>query len=125
VVPTEGGLGSVAALQLPDRLGAIIKMFAGYDETFVTTATPELAVTHPVGSVNGGLAQMLAPALPPVVSDIVTSPIVVLEALIDALASSGQALIIPFFAGAAGFFAPGVRRRRDLIAEALGSDSDA
>jgi hypothetical protein len=65
---------------------------------------------------SGGIVSILAPVLPPAFVDAVTSPVVIFEALLEAMLSSGQALIIPFFAGAIGFFLPGLRRRTLMAA---------
>jgi hypothetical protein len=123
VPPTEGGLGSIDARILPAHVGAAIVMFDQYDE--IPTSIPE-QVAAPTGLVSGALVRQLAPVLPPVVMDAVSAPFVVFEALVDAIAASGQALVIPFLAGAAGLMAPGLRRK-NLLAEALGQipDSDS
>lgn len=63
--------------------------------------------------ISGGLTRLLSPVLPPAVVRVVASPVVILEALAKAVASSGQALIIPGFAFLFGFGVPGVRRRVD------------
>ncbi len=80
-------------------------------------------VERPTNKVSANIIRTLTPVLPPVVVEVVAAPLIVVEALIDAMASSGQALVIPFLAGAAGFFAPGTRRK-ELLAEALDPDSD-
>ncbi|HLA66098.1 MAG TPA: hypothetical protein VJP05_01235 [Acidimicrobiia bacterium] len=65
------------------------------------------------GVLATGIDRILSPVLPPAVVSVVASPIVILEALAKALASSGQALIIPGFAFLFGFGVPGARRRVD------------
>ncbi len=117
VTPTQGGLGSVDARLLPTHLGAAIVMFdqAGKEPD----AIPE-SVEAPMGMVSGSVIRALTSVVPPLLVDLVASPIVVIEALIEAMASSGHALLIPLIAGAAWFLTPGVRRK-DLFAEALES----
>ncbi len=117
VTPTQGGLGSVDARLLPTHLGAAIVMFdqAGED----LAPIPE-SVEAPMGGVSGSVIRTLTPVVPPLLVDLVASPIVVIEALIEAMASSGHALVIPLIAGVAWFLTPGVRRK-DLFAGALES----
>lgn len=62
---------------------------------------------------SGGVEGLLSPVLPPAVVRAVASPLVIVEALAKALASSGQALIVPGIAFLFGFGVPGVRRRVD------------
>ena len=121
VTPTQGGLGPIDARLLPAYVGAAIVMFDQYDE--VPTSIPE-PLAAPTGLVSGPLSRGLAPVLPPILMDAVAAPFVLFEALIDAMAASGQALVIPFLAGVAGFFAPGLRRKH-LLAEALGQPLDS
>ncbi len=121
VTPTQGGLGSIDARVLPVHLGAAIVIFDQNNET--VTSIPE-PVAPPMGMVSENLIRELAPVLPPMLVDVVAAPFVVIEALIDAMASSGQALVIPFLAGAAGLMAPGVRRK-NLLAQALGQNPDS
>jgi hypothetical protein len=77
------------------------------------TQMPEMASVDAGGMLSGGLDRVLSPVLPPAVVRVVASPVVILEALAQALASSGQALIIPGFAFLFGFGLPGTRRRFD------------
>jgi hypothetical protein len=121
VTPTQGGLGSIDVRLLPAHLGAAIVMFDQDNETLTSIPEP---VAAPMGMVSGRLVRELAPVLPPMLVDVVAAPFVVIEALIDAMAASGQALVIPFLAGAAGLMAPGVRRK-NLLAEALGQNPDS
>ncbi len=121
VTPTQGGLGSIDARLLPVHLGAAIVIFDQNNETVASIPEP---VAPPMGMVSGRLVRELAPVLPPMLVDVVAAPFVVIEALIDAMAASGQALVIPFLAGAAGLMAPGVRRK-NLLAEALGKHPDS
>ena len=65
----------------------------------------------PGGGISSGIIESLDTVLPPVLTEVVASSLVVFEALLEAMASSGQALVIPLIAGAIGLFAPGLRRR--------------
>ena len=73
------------------------------------------------GTMSDGMYHLLAPVLPPAVVDAVLSPLVILDALLEALVSSGQALIVPGVAFFLGFGVPGIRRRVTLGA-AVASD---
>ena len=117
VTPTQGGLGSVDARLLSTHLGAAIVMFDQAGEELAPTSE---SVEAPMGGVSGSVIRALTSVVPPLLVDLVASPIVVIEALIEAMASSGHALVIPLIAGAAWFLTPGVRRK-DLFAEALES----
>jgi len=121
VTPTQGGLGSIDARLLPVHLGAAIVIF---DQNSETVASIPVPVALPKGMVSENLVREMAPMLPPMLVDVIAAPFVVIEALIDAMAASGQALVIPFLAGAAGLMAPGVRRK-NLLAEALGQNPDS
>jgi hypothetical protein len=66
------------------------------------------------GTMSDGMYHLLAPVLPPAVVDAVLSPLVILDALLEALISSGQALIVPGVAFFLGFGVPGIRRRITL-----------
>jgi hypothetical protein len=114
LLPSPGG--SIDVKLPPAHVGAAIVMFDQIEETS-SSATPP--VVAPTGMVSDDLIRGLAPALPPALMDVVAAPFMVLEALIDAMAASGQALVIPFLAGAVGLMAPGLRRK-NLLAEALG-----
>jgi hypothetical protein len=70
------------------------------------------------GTMSDGLRHLLLPVLPPAVVDVVLSPLVIFDALLEALVSSGQALIVPGVAFLLGFGVPGIRRRITLDAAA-------
>jgi hypothetical protein len=70
------------------------------------------------GTMSDGLRHLLSPVLPPAVVDVVLSPLVIFDALLEALVSSGQALIVPGVAFLLGFGVPGIRRRITLDAAA-------
>jgi hypothetical protein len=103
-VPVREVGAAFVMLELPDGDDVVV---------LVTPAEPP--------GLSGDLVAALAPVMPPAFVDAVTSPIVILEALLEAMASSGQALVIPFLAAGIGFFLPGLRRR-DLVAAAVGDD---
>ncbi len=115
VTPTQGGLGSVDAHLLPTHLGAAIVMF---DQAGEEPAPIPESVEAPMGMVSGSVIRALTSVVPPLLVDVLASPIVVIEALIEAMASSSHALVIPLIAGVAWFLAPG---RKDVFAEALES----
>ncbi len=115
VVPTAGGLGSVDARLLPTHLGAAIVMF---NDAATEPPSSAMAVEASPGGLSGGLLRILPPVVPPLLADALTSPVVVVEALVEAMASSGHALVLPFVVAAAWLLSP-ARRGRDLVAEAL------
>ncbi len=129
-IPALNGFGSVDTESLPVHLGAAIVLFQhddhdqnGYGRHLGPAALAPEPTDLPTNKVSANVIRMLTPVLPPVVVEVVAAPLVVAEALIEAMASSGQALVIPFLVGAAGFFLPG-KRRKQLLAEALDPDSD-
>ena len=130
MTPALRGLGSVDTTSLPVHLGAAIVLFqhddhdqTGYSQHLGAAALAPEPTEHPTNKVSASIIRTLTPILPPVAVDVVVAPLVVVEALIEAMVSSGQALVIPFLAGAAGFFAPGLRRKK-LLAQALDPNSD-
>ncbi len=129
-IPALNGFGSVDTKSLPVHLGAAIVLFQhddhdqnDYGQDLGPAALAPEPTDLPTNKVSATVIRMLTPVLPPVVVEVVAAPLVVAEALVEAMASSGQALVIPFLVGAAGFFLPG-RRRKQLLAEALDPDSD-
>jgi len=116
----EGEVVSIDELLLPTHLSAAMELF---DQQAEDSSSMPAPVATPTGTVSGSLVRGLAPVLPPLLADVVAAPFVVIEALIDAMAASGQALVIPLLAGAAGFMAPCVRRKH-LLAEALGKNPE-
>ncbi len=118
--PAEGEVISIDEVLVPAPLSAAMELFDQQAEALSSVPAP---VATPTGMVSGSLVRGLAPVLPPLLADVVAAPFVVIEALIDAMAASGQALVIPLLAGAAGFFAPGVRRKH-VLAEALGKNPE-
>lgn len=82
----------------------------GGDDPSAVLVTP----AQPTG-LSGNLVTALSPVMPPAFVDALSSPVVIFEALLEAMASSGQALVIPFIAAGIGFFLPGMRRR-DILA---------
>ena len=123
VVPADGGVGSVnAQQQVPPHVAAAIVMFRPQAEG---GAPVVLLVEAPPAStpiVSGSIIRVLAPVISPAVANVVAAPIVVIEALIDAMAAASQAIVIPFMAGAVVLMAPGLRRR-SLLDKALDGDS--
>ncbi len=118
--PPDGAAVSIDQVLVPTHLSAAMELFDQQAEASSSVPAP---VTTPTGMVSGSLVRELAPVLPPLLTDVVAAPFVVIEALIAAMAASGQALVIPLLAGAAGFMAPVVRRKH-LLAEALGKNSE-
>jgi hypothetical protein len=114
-----GGFASVDLDHLPTHLSAAVMMFDQDEGAASPLAVPVTAQN----GVSGNVIHTLAPVLPPALRSVVTSPIVVFEALIDAMASSGQALVIPLFAALFGFFSPSLRRRHSLD-DAIGGGGD-
>ena len=117
--PAEGEV-SIDEVVVPTPLSAAMELF---DQPAVASNSIPEPVAPPMGMASGRLARELAPVLPPLLADAVVAPIVVIEALIDAMAASGQALVIPLLAGATGFIAPRVRRKH-LLGEALGENPE-
>ena len=118
VVPTQGGLGSVDAQLLPSHLGAAIVIFYQQDEEEAPAPVPAAVVAPPTTNrpVSTSVVRVLTPVLPPVLANGVAAPIMLLEALIEAMAASGQAVVIPLIASGAAFLLPGLRRKSLLDA---------
>ncbi len=115
VVPTQGGLGAIDPASLPVHLGAAVVMFQGGDTDPIVV--PPSPTTHsPDGPLSGSFVRALTPVLPPGLANALSAPLVIAEALFEAMASSGQALFVPLLLGAAGFASS---RRRDPFSEAL------
>ena len=121
MTPTGGGLGTLDKGDLPLHLGAALTMLELAPEGDGSAeGDVEIEIDAPGFGLSEGLVGVLTPVLPPAVVDVVASPLVIFEALFEAMASSGQALVIPFLAGAIGFFLPGMRRK--AILEVLSED---
>ncbi len=123
IVPTEGGLGSVNAQQLPTPLGAAIVLFYQQDDERAPFLATVEAPPTPTPLVSGSVIRVLGPMISPALASVVAAPIVVVEALIEAMAAAGQAVVIPFIAGAVALVSPGLRRR-NLLDAALGRPSE-
>jgi len=63
------------------------------------------------GLVSGSVIRVLGPVISPGLANVVAAPIVVIEALIEAMTAAGQAVVIPFIAGAVFLLSPGLRRK--------------
>ncbi len=114
VVPTQGGLGALDPETLPAHVGAAVAMFEAGDAASGADF-PDPVVPAP-GPLSSRVVQVLSPALPPPLTDAVAAPFVVAEALVKAMASSGQALVLPVLAAVGALLTP---RRRDPYADAL------
>ena len=82
----------------------------------------EMAPAVPGAAPAGTRFERLSESLPPGVGDVVAAPVVIFEVLFEALASTSQSLIVPGIAMLIGMGLPAVRRRRDLIEDALAGD---
>ena len=111
VVPTEGGLGSVDVQQLSAHLGAAIVLFYQQGEEVAPGPQPVEAPPNSGRLVSGSVIRTLAPVISPALARVVAAPIVVVEALIEAMAAAGQAVVIPFIAGALALASPRLRRK--------------
>ncbi|MFH1105349.1 MAG: hypothetical protein V1757_10485 [Actinomycetota bacterium] len=106
--PPATGLAAIDTTVMPRSVAGAVGLMTSR-EVVMPVMTPEPAA----GIISRGLERVLSPVLPPEVVRVVASPVVIFEALVEALASSGQALIIPGIAFLFGFGVPGVRRRVD------------
>lgn len=70
----------------------------------------------PVPGIAAPIHRLLGPVAPPALVDAVASPLVILQALVVALTSSSQSLIVP---GVALLLGLGARRRRTVSDLAL------
>lgn len=98
------GLGAVDMTGMEPALAGAVKMVHGPEQD--TPAPGPGAATMATR-----VERLLGPVAPPALVDAVASPLVIFEALIDALTSSGQALIVPGIAFLVGLGLPGTRRR--------------
>jgi hypothetical protein len=113
---TPHGLGAIDLADMPTSLVGALAMVDKMDDAAVTTH-PEMPETLSVR-----LDHLLGPAVPPALAEAVVSPIVVLQALVAAMTSSSQSLIVPGVVLLLGVGLPGRRRRnpdRALISTAL------
>ncbi len=122
VVPTDGGLGSVNVLEIAPHLGAAIVMFRHQDEDIAPVVISVEAPPTSTRVVSGTVIRVLTPVISPALANVIAAPLVVVEALIDAMATAGQAIVIPFIAGAAVLLSPGLRRK-NLLDAALDGES--
>lgn len=99
------GLGSVDRSDLPTSLVGALAIVDRVDQAR-PAASPEAVETLSVR-----LDHLLGPAVPPALADAVVSPIVVLQALVAAMTSSSQSLIVPGAVLLLGLGLPGKRRR--------------
>jgi hypothetical protein len=109
--------------QIPPHIAAAIVMFSQQDEDPAPVVVSVEAPPTSPRVVSGSVIRVLAPVISPALANVAAAPIVVIEALIDAMAAVGQALVIPFIAGAVVILSPGLRRR-SLIDAALDGDSE-
>ncbi len=108
-----------AQQQILPHVAAAIVMFSQQDEGIAPVVISVEAPPTSPRVVSGSVIRVLAPVISPALANVVAAPIVVIEALIDAMVASSQALVIPFIAGAVVILSPGLRRR-SLLEPALG-----
>ena len=99
------------AQQLPTPLGAAIVLFYQQDNERAPFLATVEAPPARMPLVSGSVIRVLGPVISPALASVVAAPIVVVEALIEAMAAAGQAVVIPFIAGAVALLSPGLRRR--------------
>ena len=111
-----GGFGSIDTALLPPNVGAAVALFdKGWFEETGTDLVHFIA-----GAVSQTSRGDLVSMLPPALANIVLAPIVTLRALLEVLAATIEALLIPSVAGAIILFGSS-RRRHRLLLEALDS----
>lgn len=101
--PGPFGLGTVG---MADGFRALLTEELLTDESLPSLSSPDEVVGSESSGFAAALQRVLIPVLPPLVVSALTSPLVVIEALVRAVASSGQALLLP-----AGFLVLGVLAR--------------
>jgi len=103
------GLGSLDMSGMSNSMAGAVEMIMGANSEPGDAAIEE----NPdgVGMMSDRAYAILSPVLPPALVDAVSSPLVIVEALLGALTSSGQALIVPGIAFLFGFGIPSIRRR--------------
>ncbi|MBI5157220.1 MAG: hypothetical protein HZA58_04315 [Acidimicrobiia bacterium] len=99
------GLGSIDRSELPTSLVGALAIVDKVDQAMPATS-PQVPETLSVR-----LDHLLGPAVPPALADAVVSPIVVLQALVAAMTSSSQSLIVPGAVLLLVVGVPGKRRR--------------
>jgi hypothetical protein len=103
------GLGSLDMDDMSSSMAGAVVMIKAGDE--MPLEDPDMDETG-MGMMSDGFYDILSPVLPPAVVDAVSSPLVIVDALLGALASSGQALIVPAIAFLFGFGVPGASPSR-------------
>lgn len=96
------GLRSLDPSGMSNAMAGAVEMMIGSNDE------PGMAM------MSDGAYDILSPVLPPALVDAVSSPFVIVDALLGALTSSGQALIVPGIALLFGFGIPSLRRRVSL-----------
>jgi hypothetical protein len=86
--------------------GAVMIVAKAGDTALEPGDMPEAA-----GGLSVSINRLLGPVAPPALVDAVTSPLVMLEALVAAMTSSSQSLIVPGIVLLVGVGVPGRRRR--------------
>ena len=106
------GLGSLDMSGMSNSMAGAVEMIMGANDEPGDAAIEE----NPdgVGMMSGRAYAILSPVLPPALVDAVSSPLVIVDALLGALTSSGQALIVPGIAFLFGVGIPSIRRRVSL-----------
>jgi len=99
------GLGAIDPAELPGSLVGALAIVNKMDDA-VAESEPRMAE-----SLSVRLDHLLGPAVPPVLADAVVSPIVVVQALVAAMTSSSQSLIVPGVVVLLGVGLPRRRRR--------------
>ena len=99
---------------LPDHVGAAVVMFiaeSGNEDGAIGNAPIDIVTeAMPDGSTpSGSMLDLLGPLVPPQLGVVLTSPFLVLESVLAALASTGEAVIIPFVAGGLALVLPSRR----------------
>jgi len=102
---TPHGLGAIDLSAMPSSLVGALAIVDKMGDAAATTS-PEMPE-----SLSVRLDHILGPAVPPALADAVVSPIVVLQALVAAMTSSSQSLIVPGVVLLLGVGLPGRRRR--------------
>ena len=117
-LPAPAGLHGVDMHGMNSSLAGAVMIIAKSGDTAPgATDMPDTA-----SGLSVSINRLLGPVAPPALVDAVASPLVVLEALVAAVTSSSQALIIPGIVLLVGFGIPGRRRGDDRRHRALTFD---